>query len=328
MNLRLTIHELTGALNLTPRQRLALEEIAGLDGQSTLPARLPQVTALLGAALIGLGVILWLAANWPDLGRMTKFALLEALIVASAVGALWKAEARPALLLVTLLAQGGVLAFFGQTYQTGADAWQLFALWAALGLPLALAARHDTAWLPWILVGMLAVTLWTSTTAGPPWRMQGEASGIHFASWAMDAALILLVAPIAAIRCLTGAGVWSFRAAVLLTACHISTAALSALFASNPAAHYGAGSFVLLVAAAIFASLLYDIFALSVVVLAFDVLLIAGAARYLFDAVHGEVATFLMLGLFSAGVVAVSASAVRTLSRRHDSPDSTDGVSP
>ena len=259
---------------------------------------------------------------------MTKFALLEALIVAGAVGALWKAEARPALLLVTLLAQGGVLAFFGQTYQTGADAWQLFALWAALGLPFALAARHDTLWLPWVLVAMLAISLWTSASAGPPWRMQDEASGIHFASWAMDAVLILLVAPLAAIRRLTGAGAWSFRAAVLLTTCHISSAALSALFMSHPAAHYGIGSFVLLVAATIFASLLYDIFALSVVVLAFDILLIAGAARFLLDTIHGEVGTFLMLGLFSAGVVAVSASAVRTLSRRHDSPDNTDGVSP
>lgn len=328
MNPRLAIHELSGALNLTPQQRLALEEIAGLDGQSTLPARLPQVTALLGAALIGLGVILWLAANWPELGRMTKFALLEALIVAGAVGALWKAEARPALLLVTLLAQGGVLAFFGQTYQTGADAWQLFALWAALGLPLALAARHDTAWLPWILVSMLAVSLWASATAGPPWRMHEEATGIHFTSWAMDAALILLVAPLAAMRCLTGAGLWSFRAAVLLTVCHISSAALSALFMSHPGAHYGMGSFVLLIAATIFSSLLFDIFALSVAVLAFDVLLIAGAARFLLDTIHGEVGTFLMLGLFSAGVVAASASAVRTLSRRHDRPDNTDGVSP
>lgn len=328
MNRRLAIHELTGALNLTRQQRLALEDIAGLDGQTTVPEKLPRVTALLGAALIGLGVILWLAANWPDLGRMTKFALLESLIVAGAAGAFWKTQARHALLLVTLLAQGGVLAFFGQTYQTGADAWQLFALWAALGLPFALAARHDTLWLPWVLVAMLAISLWTSASAGPSWQMHEEASGIHFASWTMDAALILLVAPLAALRRFTGAGLWSFRAAVLLSACHISVAALSALFMSHPAAHYGIGSFVLLVAATIFASLLYDIFALSVVVLAFDILLIAGAARFLLDTIHGEVGTFLMLGLFSAGVVAVSASAVRTLSRRHDSPDNTDGVSP
>ena len=46
MNPRLAIHELSGALNLTRQQRLALEDIAGLDGQTTEPEKLPRVTAL------------------------------------------------------------------------------------------------------------------------------------------------------------------------------------------------------------------------------------------------------------------------------------------
>ena len=36
----------------------------------------------------------------------------------------------------------GLLAFVGQTYQTGADAWQLFATWAALALVWALGRRR------------------------------------------------------------------------------------------------------------------------------------------------------------------------------------------
>ena len=41
--------------------------------------------------------------------------------------------------LLALLGIGGLFAYFGQTHQTGADPWQLFALWAALVLPLRLA---------------------------------------------------------------------------------------------------------------------------------------------------------------------------------------------
>ncbi len=41
---------------------------------------------------------------------------------------------KAALLLATLLL-GVFLALFGQTYQTGADPWQLFANWALLILP-------------------------------------------------------------------------------------------------------------------------------------------------------------------------------------------------
>ena len=330
MNRRLAVYELMGTLNLTRPQSLALEDIAGLgEGQETLSERLPRVIALLGAGLIGLGVILWLAANWPDLGRMTKFALLELLIVFGAAGALWKVPARNALLLVTLLAQGGVLACFGQTYQTGADAWQLFALWAALGLLFALASRHDALWLPWVLVAMLAIGLWTSAMAGHSWLVREEVRGIYYVSWAMDAVLVFLLGPLPAVRRLTGAGPWSFRAAVLLTVAHVSFTALTALFSSQLGSHYGVGLLVLLASAGLFASAVYfDVFALSVVILAVDVLLIAGAGRYLLDTMHGEVGTFLMLGLFSAAIVAASASGVRALIRRHGKTGDVEGVSP
>lgn len=329
MNQRLAAYELMGALKLTRPQSLALEDVAGLgEAQESVSQQLPRVIALLGAALVGIGVILWLAANWPDLGRMTKFVLLESLIVLGAAGALWKVPARQALLLVTLLAQGGVLAFFGQTYQTGADAWQLFALWAALGLLFALASRHDALWLPWVLVAMLAISLWTAAMVGHSWLLRDEVNGFYYASWAMDAALIFLLAPLPAVRRLTGAGTWSYRAAVLLTVGHVSFAALNALFSSQVGSHYGIGVLVLGAAAGLFASaVFFDVFALSVVVLAIDVLLIAGAGRYLLDTRHGEVGTFLVLGLFSAAIVAASASGVRALIRRHETTDS-EGVAP
>ena len=48
----------------------------------------------------------------------------------------------------------------GQTYQTGADPWQLFATWALLLLPLAALGRSPLLWtLAWLL-GQLALVLY------------------------------------------------------------------------------------------------------------------------------------------------------------------------
>ena len=43
------------------------------------------------------------------------------------------------------------LQYLAQQYQTGADSWQLFAIWAALALPLCLGVRHDAMWAQWAL---------------------------------------------------------------------------------------------------------------------------------------------------------------------------------
>lgn len=57
---------------------------------------------------------------------------------------------------------GALLALIGQTYQTGADTWQLFGWWALLLLPWALVSGNQIAWLLWIAVinGALGLWLW------------------------------------------------------------------------------------------------------------------------------------------------------------------------
>src|SRR5207245_5079115 len=116
-----------------------LRQLAGLDAEpAALATWLPRGVAVLGAALGGFGVVLWIAANWETFGRFGRFALLQGLIAAMCVGALAKPRARAPLGLIALFGIGGLFAYFGQTYQSGADPWQLFALWAALALPLCL----------------------------------------------------------------------------------------------------------------------------------------------------------------------------------------------
>jgi uncharacterized membrane protein len=49
------------------------------------------------------------------------------------------------------------MALFGQTYQTGADPWQLFFYWAVLMLPWALIGRFTSIWLIWL--GLLNLSM-------------------------------------------------------------------------------------------------------------------------------------------------------------------------
>ena len=133
MDLRLALYEIAATHRLDTAATARLERLAGLrDAPVDLARQLPRSVACLAAALGGLGLIFWVAANWDLLSRAARFGLLQTVVVAMCLGAWWKPAARAPLGLLALLGIGGLFAYFGQTYQTGADAWQLFALWAAM----------------------------------------------------------------------------------------------------------------------------------------------------------------------------------------------------
>ena len=116
----------------------------------------------LGVALCAAAAVCFIAANWDAMGRFARLGVMEAALVAATLAAWRLGIARPAgqaaLALATVLL-GGLLAVVGQTYQTGADTWELFALWTALALPWTLAARNTAQWLGWGLLLDLAVGL-------------------------------------------------------------------------------------------------------------------------------------------------------------------------
>ena len=114
---------------------------------------------LCGALLLASGIIFFFAWNWADMHHYTKFALIQGLVIACGLLALWRGlDTLPGrlCLLVAGIALGPLLAVFGQTYQTGADLWELFRVWTLLLIPLAFAGRQTGLWfLTW-----LAGTLW------------------------------------------------------------------------------------------------------------------------------------------------------------------------
>ena len=131
----------------------------------------------LGIALCAAGVICFIAANWEHLGKFTRLYGIQVLVVAAVVAAARLGLARlggQAALWLAMVLLGGLLALIGQTYQTGADTWELFTLWAALALPWAFAGRHAAIWLLWIAVANIALGLWADTMGGP--RLDDEHS--------------------------------------------------------------------------------------------------------------------------------------------------------
>jgi uncharacterized membrane protein len=151
--------EMLSALTLSGNRRLGADwrlfstRAFGLAGMSALTAAL----------------MFFIAANWQAMDVMMRFALVQAVVLVSVGVAYWKAPAHErsdtshiftgALTLATL-GSGTVLALFGQTYQTGADVYELFFAWALLTLPFALAGMSGALWAVWICVLNVAFALW------------------------------------------------------------------------------------------------------------------------------------------------------------------------
>jgi len=319
MDLRLALSEIAAEHRLDAAATRRLEDLAGLHAEpAALDAWLPRGVAVLAAALAGLGIVFWIAANWATLGRFGRFALLEAFVVAMCAGALWKPAARAPLGLLALLAIGALFAYFGQTYQTGADPWQLFAVWAVLALPLCVAARSDVLWAPWALVVMTGISLWVHAHTGHRWRVQPDDLAAHLSGWL--SALVLVAFLSAPLRGITGAGVWGQRVAIALAMVMITVTAIGGLAGGNALLHYGLGLVVLAIAAVLLArEESFEIFGLSAVALCLDTLLVGGLVYLLFNRAsrHGELGALLLVGLAAAGLLAGTVSLLLRLARRH-----------
>ncbi len=100
-----------------------------------------------GLGLTLSGLVFFFAYNWDDLPKFAKFALLGGLIIGSTLTAVYMRMAtlyKNILLTASAVLVGVLFAVFGQVYQTGANAYDLFLTW------------------------FLAVSLWSLFTKFPP----------------------------------------------------------------------------------------------------------------------------------------------------------------
>ena len=125
-----------------------------------------QLFVWLGSLAFSLSLIFFFAYNWADLSRFAKFAVVETCLIVSVVVYL-KAERRKlvtnAAMITSCLLVGALLALFGQTYQTGADTWQLFASWLVIITPWVVVARFIPAWVLWLALSNISIVLYLNT---------------------------------------------------------------------------------------------------------------------------------------------------------------------
>ena len=117
----------------------------------------------LGGAHLLAGVVFFFAYNWDDLSAFAKFGVLQFAVVAAFAAALVLRLERPAgqaALIAASVFTGVLLAVIGQVYQTGADAWELFAAWTVLIVPWTVVSRSGAHWFFWILVCLAACSFY------------------------------------------------------------------------------------------------------------------------------------------------------------------------
>lgn len=131
-----------------------------------------------GVLSLAAGLVFFVAANWSRFAVFGRFALVELVLVACGVLAFVRPP--PSTLgrgaaFLAFIATGALLALFGQTYQTGADIYELFLTWALLGLPLAIAAQWSVATAAWVVVLNVALLLFCgwNPAGGLLWAVLG-----------------------------------------------------------------------------------------------------------------------------------------------------------
>jgi uncharacterized membrane protein len=109
----------------------------------------------IGSALILSGIIYFFAFNWAGIGRLEKIALVQCVMLACFAMSFYKGLVQlsgKVLNLAGCVLVGVFLAVFGQIYQTGADAYQLFMGWAGLIAGFVLITKFEALWMLWLVI--------------------------------------------------------------------------------------------------------------------------------------------------------------------------------
>lgn len=148
----------------------------------------------LGGLALAFAVLFFIAFNWDDIGRFAKFGMVEGLIILAIVVFCTVGHhttAGKVSLLFATICLGVLLALYGQTYQTGADPWQLFFSWPMLMLPWAIIGRFSAIWVVWIMLLNISLVLYHQTFGGIFRFMSGSETEVLWLAFILNTLLLI-----------------------------------------------------------------------------------------------------------------------------------------
>ncbi|MBN9287362.1 MAG: hypothetical protein BGO43_15835 [Gammaproteobacteria bacterium 39-13] len=126
-----------------------------------------KILQTLGFILLITGMVYFFAFNWERMSPAYKLISIEAALICCVAGAWAFSLSRlvgQLFLTGACVLVGIFLAVFGQIYQTGADAYQLFLIWTLLTLPWVCIGQFSPLWFAWIVLLNITVILsWEQT---------------------------------------------------------------------------------------------------------------------------------------------------------------------
>jgi uncharacterized membrane protein len=280
-----------------------------------------RLLTVLGASLVLAGIVYFFAFNWNHIPPMVKLGAIAAMIAAAVATVVVVGFGRmvsDVAVSAAVVLVGVFLAVEGQIHQTGADAWQLFAGWAAATLAWVLLANSAAAWAIWIAVANIAARLWWDQVR--PFDDTHHA-GLYLILIGLDGGLLMVREVLAGRGVVWPAARWTRFVLVLPLIGAATTAALVLL--DRPRDYTAVTWALAATAAAVFATLFVvyrrarpDVAVLSATTIAAAVVLDFMIFQILTGNGRADLGIFLLMGLTTLAIFAGAVAWLRGVARR------------
>lgn len=115
--------------------------------------RVSVITRILGGILILSALVYFFAHNWQNMSTSYKFFVIELALACAVLASLFYNDLNQKLATTAAAILTGILlAFYAQTYQTGASSYVFFALWALFITPWVVFSQFSYLWYGWLIV--------------------------------------------------------------------------------------------------------------------------------------------------------------------------------
>ncbi len=298
------------------RLRAALETGEVLPGAGRWRRFLDRLLLWTGTAFLAAAVVFFFAFNWDALDRLAKLGIAEALLLAT-LGLVWRLGlermAGKAALFGAALAAGTLFALIGQIYQTGADTFELFAVWAGAILPWALIARFPALWLLWLVLVNLATWLYFRTFGWLFSFLFGTEHQLWLLFALNTAALAIWEAGATRIAWLRER--WALRLVATASGAFVTALAVRYVFDGRSASGWALPAWLAWLAAAyvIYRSRVKDLYVLAGGVLSVVVVIASFLSEHLLE--RGDAGAFLVIGLTVIGLSAAGGWWLREIAK-------------